>query len=94
MNTTFLLMAQYNGQVIIPLDRVCEDYFRHLTPEKFLRKVMGGEIDLPIVRMEVSQKAARGVYLTDLARYLDMQHQKATIENDKLHGRAPMRKAS
>lgn len=94
MNTAFLLMAQYNGQVIIPLDRVCEDYFRHLTPEKFLRKVISGEIDLPIVRMEGSQKAARGVHLSDLARYLDAQHQKATIENDKLHGRAPMRKAS
>ena len=52
-----------------------------------------GEIDLPIVRMEVSQKAARGVHLTDLARYLDAQHQKATIENDKLHGRT-LRKAS
>lgn len=93
MNTAFLLMAQYNGQVIIPLERVCEDYFRHLTPEKFLRKVVGGDIDLPIVRMEISQKAARGVHLTDLARYLDAQHEKATIENDKLHGRA-LRKAS
>ncbi|MFB8828349.1 pyocin activator PrtN family protein [Azotobacter sp. CWF10] len=93
MNTMFLLMAQYNGQAIIPLERVCEDYFRHLTPEKFLRKAMAGEIDLPIVRMEGSQKAARGVHLADLARYLDAQHQKAVVENDKLQGRA-VRKAS
>ncbi|MFD2883207.1 pyocin activator PrtN family protein [Pseudomonas lini] len=34
MNTVFLLMAQYNGQAIIPLERVCADYFSHLTPEK------------------------------------------------------------
>lgn len=93
MNTAFLLMAQYNGQAIIPLERVCEDYFRHLTPEKFLRKTLAGEIDLPIVRVEGSQKATRGVHLTDLARYLDAQHQKAVIENDKLHGRS-LRRAS
>ncbi|WP_349573346.1 pyocin activator PrtN family protein [Azotobacter salinestris] len=67
MNTMCLLMAQYNGQAIISLERVCEDYFRHLPPEKFLRKAMTGETDLPIVRMEGSQKAARGVHLADLA---------------------------
>ncbi|MDT4808551.1 Pyocin activator protein PrtN [compost metagenome] len=92
MNTVFLLMAQYKGQAIIPLNQVCQDYFRHLTPEKFQQKVLAGDIDLPIVRMEGSQKSARGVHLADLAKYLDAQHQKAQIENDKLHGR--IRKAS
>lgn len=87
MNTMFLLMAQYGGAVIIPLDRVCADYFSHLTPEKFQQKVLAGTIDLPIVRLEGSQKSARGVALTDLAKYLDDQHQRAKTENDKLHGR-------
>ncbi len=93
MNTAFLLMAQYNGQAIIPLERVCADYFHHLTPDKLQRKLVAGEIDLPIVRVESSQKATRGVHLMDLAKYLDAQHQKALIENDKLHGR-PLRRAS
>ena len=35
-------------------DRPIRDYFRHLTVEKFLRKVLAGEIDLPVVRMEFS----------------------------------------
>lgn len=87
MNTTFLLMAQYNGQAVIPIDRVCSDYFAHLTPDKFMRKITTGEIDLPVVRMESSQKAAKGVHLTDLAAYLDEQRRKAVVENDKLHGR-------
>lgn len=91
MNTAFLLMAQYNGQAIIPLERVCQDYFRHLTPEKFLRKTLTGEIDLPIVRVESSQKAARGIHLGDLAQYLDAQHQKATAENNKLQSRGKIR---
>lgn len=87
MNTAFLLMAQYNGQAIIPLERVCADYFSHLTPEKMKMKVAAGEIDLPLVRVEGSQKAARGVHLNDLAAYLDDQHMKARREHDKLMGR-------
>ncbi len=41
MKTLFVLMAQYDGQVVIPLDRVCKDYFTHLTTEMFQRKVGG-----------------------------------------------------
>lgn len=87
MNTPFLLMAQYNGMAIIPLERVCSDYFSHLTPEKMKLKVAAGDIDLPLVRLESSQKSARGVHLNDLAAYLDAQHQKAKTEHDKLMGR-------
>lgn len=87
MNTAFLLMAQYDGQAIIPLERVCADYFAHLTPEKLKLKVAKGEINLPLVRIEDSQKAARGVHLNDLAAYLDTQHQKAKADHEKLMGR-------
>jgi len=54
MNTNFLLVAQYGGQAIIPLERVCLDYFSHLTPEKMKAKVAKGEINLPLVCMEAS----------------------------------------
>ena len=87
MNTAFLLMAQYNGAAIIPLERVCSDYFSHLTPEKMKMKVATGQIDLPLVQMERSQKSARGVHLSDLAAYLDSQHRSAKAEHDKLMGR-------
>jgi Pyocin activator protein PrtN len=50
-NTAFLLMAQYNGAAVVPLESVCRDYFRHLTVEKLLRKILRGEIALPIIRM-------------------------------------------
>lgn len=87
MNTLFLLMAQYGGQAIIPLDRLCLDYFSHLTPEKMKRKVALGDIDLPLVQLESSQKSARGVHVRDLAQYLDAQHQVALSDHNKLHGR-------
>lgn len=66
LNTAFLLMAQYNGKAIIPLADVCRDYFSHLTPEKLMRKVVAGQIPLPIVHIERSQKSVRGVHLQDL----------------------------
>lgn len=87
MNTKFLLMAQYSGQAIIPIEKVCSDYFSHLTPEILKRKVAAGDIDLPLVQIEPSQKAARGVHVRDLAAYLDKQHSIALEDHNKLHGR-------
>ncbi len=87
MNTAFLLMAQYNGAAVIPLDDVCRDYFSHMTPVQLARKATAGDIDLPIVRIEESQKAARGVYLSDLAAWIDARREAARKECDQLHGR-------
>lgn len=87
MNTEFLLMAQYNGRAVIPLDVVCRDYFGHLTPLQLSRKATAGEIDLPIVRIETSQKAARGVHLQDLAAWIDARRAAAQKETDQLQGR-------
>lgn len=75
MNTAFVLFAQYQTAVI-PAEKVARDYFR-LSTEKFIRKTLAGEIALPLVRMEGSQKSARGVHLTDLAAYLDKQREAA-----------------
>lgn len=85
MNTAFLLMAQYHGKTVIPLADVCRDYFTHLSEDKLVRKVIAGEIPLPIVRLERSQKSARGVHLSDLAAYLDGQREAARKELQQLH---------
>lgn len=87
MNTLFLLMAQYDGKAVIPLDRVCADYM-NLTVEKFKSKCLQGEIEIPIVRTGAnSQKAALGVHINDLASYIDNQREKAAEELNKLLGR-------
>ncbi|MER8612617.1 pyocin activator PrtN family protein [Mesorhizobium sp. M0435] len=80
LNTAFLLMAQYNGKAIIPLDEVRRDFFSHLTLPKFLRKLSSGDIALPLMRIEASQKCAKGVHLQDLADYLDKRRQVAQRE--------------
>ena len=87
--TLFLLMAQYNGMTVVPLDQVCRDFFSHLTVEKLLRKALRGDIPLPIVRIETSQKAQRGVHLVDLAAYIDKRRAAAIKECRQLIGQQP-----
>lgn len=79
-------MAQYNGLAIIPLERICTDYVSQLTPQKDEVQIAAGQIDLTLVPMESSQKAARGVHLPDLTAYLDAQNSQAKAEHDKLLG--------
>jgi hypothetical protein len=78
-------MAQYNGQAVIPLATVCADYFSHLSPEKMVRKCSTGEIKLPLVRMEHSKQAAKGVHLQDLAAYLDNRREAARKELEQMN---------
>lgn len=87
MNTAFLLMAQYNGAAVIPLEAVCRDYFSHLTPVEFARKATNGSLDIPVVRIETSAKAAKGVHLMDLAKWIDDRRAAAQKELDQLQGR-------
>ncbi|MDR7220321.1 pyocin activator PrtN family protein [Aminobacter aminovorans] len=85
MNTVFLLMAQYSGKAIVPVDDVCRDYFSHLTPTMLVRKISAGELKLPLVRMEASQKAAKGIHLQDLATYIDERTEAARKECRQLN---------
>jgi hypothetical protein len=85
-STIFLLMAQYGGKAVIPVSDVCRDYFSHLDPGKFIRKVGAGDIAIPLVRIEPSAKAAKGVYIQDLADYIDRQREAAAKECRQLTG--------
>ncbi|WP_233343590.1 pyocin activator PrtN family protein [Burkholderia cepacia] len=80
MNTVFLLMAQYGATAVVPVELVCRDYFSHLTVSQFVRKVSAGEIAIPLVRMERSKKAAKGVHIQDLANYIDERRAAAAKE--------------
>ena len=84
MKLALHLMAQYDGLAVIPVERVCADYFAPLTVPKFLEKTMNGEIAIPIVRMYGSQKAAKGVYVEDLAAYLSKRIEAARKEAEQM----------
>ena len=80
MKTAFALFAMYDGLPVIPVDRVVADFFAPLTVEQFLRKAGAGEIEIPVVRMYGSQKAAKGIHVNDLATFLDKQAEAARKE--------------
>ena len=46
----------------------------------WFRKISAGEIAIPLVRIETSQKCAKGIHLTDLAKYLDARVEAARKE--------------
>ena len=60
--------------------------FGHLTVDKLLRKALRGDLALPIVRIENSKKAQRGVHLVDLATYIDKRREAALKECRQLSG--------
>ncbi len=62
----------FEGRACIQAHLVARDFFG-LSKEQFVRKVGSGEIDLPLIRIERSAKAARLVHVNDLGRYLDTQ---------------------
>jgi hypothetical protein len=86
--TETLLRARYGGVVAIPLDVLVRDFFNHLSEEKFLRKVLSGEIALPVMRMEASQKSVKAVPVSDFAVYLDQKIEAARKECRQLSGAA------
>lgn len=58
-------------------ERVCTDYFPHLSVEKLKGKTARGESRLPHISIEKSQKSARGVHIGDLASYIDVRRAEA-----------------
>jgi hypothetical protein len=65
---------------LFPIEDVCRDYFSHLNPTKLVNKINAGEIAIPLVRMEASQKCGKGIHLLDLAIYLDARVEAARKE--------------
>ena len=80
MKTIFILLAQYDGRAVIPVEIVCRDYFTHTTPTVFVGKITRGEIALPLTRIETGQKAARGIHVSDLANWIDARRDAAVKE--------------
>jgi hypothetical protein len=83
-SSLFFLMWRYGMRAVIPIEDVCRDYFSHLEPAKLVEKIRAGEIRLPLVRMEDSQKSAKGIPVNDFAAYLDSQISAARRDLEEL----------
>lgn len=84
-NTLWLLLGMYDGRFLIPLEEAVRDHFSHLDPKKLITKVNSGEIKLPVITAEDSQRSAKMIDLRDLASYLDERRQEALDRLAKLH---------
>jgi hypothetical protein len=79
--TTTALLYQQFGDVLIPLEKVRQAYFRNRSPERFRRALREQRIPLPIVTLDDSHKGQGFICLHHLAaliesRALDaIQHQ-------------------
>jgi len=82
-DTLWMLQGRYEFKPIIPAETVAQDFF-DLQERAFLRKIDSGDIALPIVKLESSQKAAKGVHVKDLAEYIDQCAATARRERDRI----------
>ena len=74
MNTTFLLLAEFDTATIA-LSDVAERYFG-MKPSIAENKAAIGQFPVPTFRASDSQKAPRLIHIQDLAEHLDKQRQK------------------
>ncbi|MEM7935088.1 pyocin activator PrtN family protein [Morganella morganii subsp. sibonii] len=75
MNTTFLLMAEYETSQI-PLAVVAKK-FLNITEAYADKKANLGELPFPVYRDTTSQKSIRMVHVSDLAEWIDDERRKS-----------------
>lgn len=75
MNTTLLLMAQFE-KAVIPLEEIAEQFF-NLSPEKARRMAGMNQLPIPTFRLNGSQKAPICVHIDDLAKHIDQERMRA-----------------
>ena len=68
---TLELLYRTHGDVLVPIDRVRTVYFRHLSPDNFIRAITCGRLNLPITTLDSSAKAPKFIELHHLAAYID-----------------------
>ncbi|SDF46232.1 Pyocin activator protein PrtN [Pseudomonas seleniipraecipitans] len=68
---TLELLFRTHGDVLVPIDRVRAVYFRHLSPDNFIRAIASGRLNLPVTTLDSSAKAPKFIELHHLATYID-----------------------
>ncbi|SDI77079.1 Pyocin activator protein PrtN [Pseudomonas flavescens] len=68
---TLELLFRIHGDVLVPIDRVRTVYFRHLSPDNFIRAITSGRLNLPVTTLDSSAKAPKFIELHHLATYID-----------------------
>ncbi|WP_276316578.1 pyocin activator PrtN family protein [Halomonas flagellata] len=84
-DTTVALLYREFGDVLIPLEAVRLRYFRNRNSETFRRALREGDIPLPVVTLDDSNKSPRYICLYQLAAYIEHRSRAAADERETAH---------
>lgn len=76
-SATVELLFRTFGDVLIPLDRIRERYFRNLNEQSFAAEISSGRIQLPITTLDTSRKAPKYAHIRHVASLIDIRAYKA-----------------
>lgn len=65
------------GNVLIPLEKIREAYFRNLNSQLFVTEIYNGRIQLPITTIDASRKALKYIHIRHMASLIDISAYKA-----------------
>lgn len=68
--STFELLLEQYGEILIPLSDLCEKYLG-VTYRVARRQYLTEKLRIPVIKMGYGQKAKLLVHLEDLAKYID-----------------------
>ena len=74
---TVELLYRIFGDVLIPLEKVREQYFRNLNEQSFVTEINSGRIQLPITTLDTSRKALKYAHIRHIASLIDIRAYKA-----------------
>jgi len=77
---TVELLYRTFGDVLIPLEKVREQYFRNLNEQSFVTEINSGRIQLPITTLDTSRKAPKYAHIRHVASLIDIRAYKADEE--------------
>lgn len=86
--TLELLYRTFND-VLIPIDKLRERYFRNLNEQTFAAEIASGRIQLPIVTLDSSRKAPKYAHIRHVAALIDIRAYKADEDMARLQTESP-----
>ncbi|MGG2019513.1 pyocin activator PrtN family protein [Pseudomonas sp. S8] len=88
---TVELLYRIFGDVLIPLEKVREQYFRNLNEQSFVTEINSGRIQLPITTLDTSRKALKYAHIRHVASLIDIRAYKADEDMQRQHdGQRPV----
>ena len=83
---TVELLYRNFGDVLIPLDKLRVQYFRHLNEQSFAAEILNGRIQLPVTMLHSSRKAPKFAHIRHVAALIDIRAYKADEELGRSQG--------